>query len=113
VLVASGPNWLGSPQHFFGGVALALAIVVAARWSGTGTAVACALAVGLTSAVELAVELLEYPLLYADHFHASAYYDTLADMGNSLAGAAVGAAVGAVAARRLGRRWKRGREASP
>jgi hypothetical protein len=45
------------------------------------------------STAELLVELIEYPLLYADHFHYGAYYDTLADMANSIVGAIVGAAV--------------------
>jgi hypothetical protein len=95
VILGSGPNWLGSPQHFVGGVGLAAAVVVAARWRGLGGALAFALAVGIASTVEILIELMEYPLLYADRFHASAYYDTLADMGNTLVGGIVGAAIAA------------------
>jgi energy-converting hydrogenase Eha subunit B len=98
-----GPNWLGSPQHFFGGIALALVIVIGARLLRLRPWVGFLLAVGITSAVEITVELVEYPLLYGDHLHATAYYDTLADMGNSLVGAVLGAAVGVSAV------WLRGR----
>jgi hypothetical protein len=94
VLLASGPHWLGSPQHFFGGIGLALVTVVLARWFGISTVIACILAIGFTSAVEIVVELVEYPLMYSGHFHATAYYDTLADMGNSLVGAILGSAIG-------------------
>jgi hypothetical protein len=95
VIIGSGPNWLGSPQHFVGGVGLAAAVVLAARWRGLGTSLAFALAVGIASTVEILIELVEYPLLYADKFHASAYYDTLADMGNTLVGGLVGGGVAA------------------
>jgi len=56
VLVFAGPNWLGSPQHL------------------------------VIGACEIVLELVEYPLLYAGKFHYSAYYDTLADMANSVVG---------------------------
>jgi hypothetical protein len=46
------------------------------------------------SFAELAVELVEYPLLDADRFHRSAYYDTLADMADTLVGAVIGAGAG-------------------
>jgi hypothetical protein len=39
-----------------------------------------------------------------DHFHYSAYYDTLADMANSLVGAVVGALAAVPLMRRLARR---------
>jgi len=48
------------------------------------------LAVGATAAVEIVIELAEYPLLYAGAVHATAYYDTLADMASTLAGALAG-----------------------
>jgi hypothetical protein len=50
--------------------------------------------VGVTSTAEILVELVEYPLLYSDKFHYSAYYDTLADMANTLVGGVAGAAAG-------------------
>lgn len=37
------------------------------------------------------VELVEYPLMYQDDPNLTAYYDTLADLATSLAGAVVGA----------------------
>jgi hypothetical protein len=47
----------------------------------------------VVSTGEIVLELAEYPLLYAGKFHYSAYYDTLADMANSVVGAAIGATV--------------------
>jgi hypothetical protein len=95
MVLAAGPNWLGSPQHVIAGFALALAIVIAARLVGVSAPLAVALAIGVTSTAELLVELVEYPLLYSDKFHYSAYYDTLADMASTLVGGVVGAAIGA------------------
>jgi hypothetical protein len=69
-MLAGGPNWLGSPQHLVGGVGLALVVVVVARLRG-------------------------FELRSRDKFHYSAYYDTLADMGSTLAGAIPGAIAGA------------------
>lgn len=85
------PDWLGSPQHFVAGAILAVAIVLACRRLAVGpTWVVAALAIGVTMAAESAVELVEYPLLYSDSFHKSAYYDTLADIAATLAGAVAG-----------------------
>jgi hypothetical protein len=95
MLLAMGPHWLGSPQHVVGGIGLALAIVVAARLRGVSVWIAVALAIGATSAAEILVELVEYPLLYSDKFHYSAYYDTLADMASTLVGGTAGAGIGA------------------
>jgi hypothetical protein len=50
------------------------------------------------------VELVEYPLLYSDTFHYSAYYDTHADMASTLVGAIVGTAIGAYSIATLRRR---------
>ena len=61
------------------------------------------LAVSLVCTAELVLELVEYPLLYADHFHYDAYYDTLADMANSIVGAVVGAALAIPLRRRFPR----------
>src|SRR5882724_7653622 len=95
MLLAAGPHWLGSPQHVVGGVGLAAAVVVAARFFGVSPWIAIALAIGVTSTAEILVELIEYPLLYSDKFHYSAYWDTLADMASSLVGGIAGAAIGA------------------
>jgi hypothetical protein len=95
MVVAAGPNWLGSPQHFVVGAIAAVVVYVVARsrWLALPEWLAFILAVALVSTAELVVELVEYPLLYADHFHYGAYYDTLADMANSIVGAVVGAAL--------------------
>ena len=106
MVVFAGPNWLGSPQHFVVGAIAAIAVFMAARsrrfdlpdW------LAFVLAVSLVSTAELILELLEYPVLYADHFHRSAYYDTLADMANSIVGAVVGAGIAAIVSRRAASR---------
>jgi hypothetical protein len=96
MVVAAGPDWLaGSPQHFVVGAIAAVVVYVVARsrWLALPEWLAFVLAVSLVSTAELVLELVEYPLLYADHFHHSAYYDTLADMANSIVGAVVGAAL--------------------
>jgi hypothetical protein len=102
MVVSAGPNWLGSPQHFVVGAIAAVAVFAAARskWIRLPEWVAFVLAVSLVSTAELVLELVEYPLLYADHFHHSAYYDTLADMANSVVGAIAGAIVAASFSRR-------------
>jgi hypothetical protein len=96
-LVAEGPNWLGSPQHVIAGLVLAALVAGAARFFGVSTWLATALAIGAASTAEIIVELVEYPLLYSDKFHRSAYWDTLADMASTLVGGVVGAAIGAYA----------------
>jgi hypothetical protein len=95
MVVAAGPNWLGSPQHFVVGAIAAVVVFFVARSRRLALPewLAFILAVALVSTAELVVELVEYPLLYADHFHHSAYYDTLADMANSIVGAVAGAAL--------------------
>jgi hypothetical protein len=106
MVASAGPNWLGSPQHFVVGAIAAVAVFAAARsrWIRLPEWIAFVLAVSLVSTAELVLELIEYPLLYADHFHHSAYYDTLADMANSVVGAIVGALAAATFSRRLVRR---------
>ena len=79
MVATAGPNWLGSPQHVVVGAILALIVYGVMRWRPVR------------------------PLLYADKFHYSAYYDTLADMASSVVGALVGAAVAVPLARRLSR----------
>ena len=80
MILAAGPDWLGSPQHFVVGAIAAAAVYVVA-WSrrlALPEWLAFVLAVSLVCTAELVVELVEYPLLYADHFHYGAYFDTLA-----------------------------------
>lgn len=97
------PDWLGSPQHFVGGFALALVVaLIARRWVAQWWLVA-ALAIGATATAELLIELVEYPLLYSDDPRVSAYYDTLADLADTLAGAIVGAAAALALTRASGR----------
>ena len=96
-----GPDWLGSPQHVVGGVALSGVVVIAAgRWVEHPWLL-LGLAVGVTAAAEIVVELVEYPLLYSGRLHATAYHDTIADMASSIVGALAGAAA-AVALRNRG-----------
>jgi hypothetical protein len=45
-------------------------------------------------AAEALVELVEYPILFGSTATADAYYDTIADIGATLFGAAVGAVLG-------------------
>ena len=78
-----------------GGLGLAFAVVVVARAFGISPWLAIALAIGATSTAEILVELVEYPLLYSDKYHYSAYWDTLADMASTLVGALAGAIIGA------------------
>jgi hypothetical protein len=103
VVVLAGPNWLGSPQHFVVGAIFAVIVFFTARWRRLGPPdwAAFVVAVGVVSTGEIVLELVEYPLLYADRFHYSAYYDTLADMANSVAGAVIGAAVAFLVQRRV------------
>jgi hypothetical protein len=93
MIASAGPNWLGSPQHFVVGAIAAIAVFIVARskWFRFPRWLAFVLAVSLVCTAELVLELVEYPLLYGDHFHYSAYYDTLADMANSIVGALAGA----------------------
>lgn len=92
------PDWLGSPQHFLGGAfAAVLAIVVAARLGVRGPLLLGVLGVGVAMTAEAVVEIAEYAFRIA---HATAYYDTIADLAATLAGAVVGAGVAAVAVSR-------------
>lgn len=102
----AGPNWLGSPQHTGVGAILALVVYFSVRWRRIMLPewAAFVMAVGVVSAAEIVLELVEYPLMYANKFHYSAYYDTLADMANSIVGAIIGAGIAVVLARRLANR---------
>ena len=102
------PDWLGSPQHFVGGFVLALVVTIVARRFVFEWWIVAALAIGVTATAELLIELVEYPLLYSDDPHVSAYYDTLADLADTLAGAIVGAGLGLLLTRGSGRSSRRG-----
>src|SRR5215813_12391678 len=95
-MLAASPNWLGSPQHFVAGLVLTLVVFWLSRRFGLAVLPAAVLAVGVTSTAEILVELVEYPFSTAQ----TAYYDTLADLANTLAGAVLGAAIAVLIARR-------------
>ena len=71
---------------------LAAAVAWVARRRGLSTLLAAVVAVGVTALAELVIEIAEYPVLYADRFHRTAYYDTIADMASTLVGALAGVA---------------------
>ena len=100
------PDWLGSPQHLVAGVVLGAVVVAVARRCVRPPWVLFLFAVGLVAVAEIAVEVLEYPVLYGDDARPSAYYDTVADLLVTLVGGAVGAAatLGVVARRASVRR---------
>ena len=88
------PDWTGSPQHVIAGIVLVLVTyAVAGRRSRTHSLWLAAFAVVVTMAAEAMVELVEYPLLYGDTATASSYYDTIADIGATFAGALSAAVV--------------------
>lgn len=94
-----GPDWLGSPQHFVGGLLVALGVALGAyRWVDRWWLVAL-LAVGVTATAEVVVELVEYPLLYTDGPYLTAYYDPVADLAATLVGGVVGAGIGLIGPR--------------
>ncbi len=94
------PDWLGSPQHFVGG---AFAAVRRDRRRRAALGVRgpllllAVLGLGVAMTAEAVVEIVEYAFRIA---HATAYYDTIADLAATLAGALVGAGVTAVAVSR-------------
>jgi hypothetical protein len=106
VLLAPGPDWLGSPQHFAAGAVLAFVLVlVASRWKAPWW-LAATIAIGVTCTAEIALKLAEY--LYVDltngTISAGAYYDSLVDNTTTLVGALVGAAIGVAAVEYRARR---------
>jgi hypothetical protein len=62
-----------------------------ARRSRIGNLVASGIGIGAALTAQCLWEVGEYLLRYANEPHASAYYDTIADTANSLAGAVTGA----------------------
>jgi hypothetical protein len=93
------PDWLGNPQHVVAGAVLAFVVAQVARawvrpWWARAT-----IAVGAAATAEIAVELVEYVLLYRDHASVREYYDTLADLLSSLIGGLAGAAASLAIAR--------------
>lgn len=87
------PHWLGSPQHIVAGVILAaLVAAIAKRW--VAWPLAALLALSMTMTAEAMVEVAEWPVLYGSNATPSAYYDTIADIGATLAGALAGTVLG-------------------
>lgn len=88
------PDWLGNPQHFVAGVLLALVVGAIGYRMRLGPAwLVAAIAVTATVTAETLVELLEYPVLHPEEHIAHPYFDTIADLANTLVGALVGGAV--------------------
>lgn len=105
------PDWLGSPQHVVGGAVVAAAAVVLARRAGVrGWPLLLVLAVGAASTAEIAVEIAEYFLRRA---HATAYYDTVADLVATLAGAVIGGGAAVLVGERRSARASAERAAVP
>jgi len=75
-----------------GGVVLAGAVVLVGRRWIEEWWLLFGLAIGVSAAAEIIVEIAEYPLLYSGRLHATAYYDTIADMASTIVGAVAGAA---------------------
>ena len=88
--VAMAPDWFGGPQHLVAGFVLAVVVVATARWRRLGLVLSALLAAGAVGLAECLVEIAEYPLLYGDGLHRSAYVDTVADLADTLVGGAVG-----------------------
>ncbi len=95
-------DWLGSPQHLVGGAVLGLAVVLAAARRVRPAWVLAVLAVGVVAIAEIAVEVVEYPLLYADAVTRTAYLDTVVDLATTLVGGVLGVAAGLLAVLRRG-----------
>lgn len=92
------PDWLGNPQHVAAGAVLAFVVAQVTRaWLRPWWARA-SVAVGAAATAEIAVELVEYLLLYRDDASVEEYYDTLSDLASSLVGGVVGAALGLILA---------------
>jgi MYXO-CTERM domain-containing protein len=87
------PDWTGSPQHVAAGALLGVVVYGLAR-RRVRPLLSAAVALVVTMAAESVVELLEYPILFGSTATASAYYDTIADIGATLGGAVVGAVLG-------------------
>jgi hypothetical protein len=95
---AMSPDWFGNPQHVVAGAVLAFVVAQMTRpWVRPWWARA-AVAVGAAATAEIAVELVEYVLLYQQDATVHEYYDMLSDLASSLFGAVVGSALGLVLA---------------
>lgn len=86
-----GPDWLGSPQHFIAGAAVAIVAIRVTRDQPLALWVALVFAVGAAALAESAWEIAEYGLRYAGNLRATAYWDTIADLAATLVGAVLGA----------------------
>jgi cell shape-determining protein MreD len=99
--LALSPDWLGSPQHLVAGAILGFMVGrMASRWV-TQPWLIFVVAVGVVCTAELVVELIEYPLLYSGKPHVSAYYDTLADLADTIVGGVIGAALSLIRRHRV------------
>jgi hypothetical protein len=88
------PDWLGNPQHFVAGVVVALAVGALAYRVRLGAPwLVDAIAVMATVTAETLVELLEYPVLHPERHMENPYFDTIADLANTLPGALIGGAM--------------------
>ncbi|UGS35511.1 hypothetical protein [Capillimicrobium parvum] len=88
------PDWLGSPQHFVAGVLLALAVGALGYRMRLGPPwLVATIAVMATVTAETLVELFEYPVLHPERHMTNPYFDTIADLANTLAGALIGGAI--------------------
>ena len=102
------PDWTGSPQHFVAGLLVAVALMATfeRRQPRMSPLLRAATALLVTMGAEALVELVEYPILYSDRFHSTAYYDTVADIADTVVGAVAGVAIALVVStrRRIDRR---------
>jgi hypothetical protein len=86
------PDWLGSPQHAVGAALLAGVVAwFAPSILRSSFWVSVLVAVSVAMTAEVAWEIAEYPLRYADDPNLTAYYDTVADLTSSLVGGLLGA----------------------
>lgn len=99
------PHWTASTHHLVAGVLLAVVLVLLLRrWTPVWLAFVCG--VVLTLAAELLIELAEYVVLYRNVRTVSAYFDTIADMGMTAAGAVLGGLVAVAVLFARGRRQR-------
>jgi hypothetical protein len=101
-------DWLGSPQHFVGGGAVAAGVMLASVRLGVRPWICLTLGVGTALVAEAVVEVLEYWLFNADlgvRSAAETYYDTIADLANTLVGAITGGLLAALCVMRYRLGW--------
>ena len=86
VILAASVDWLRSPHHAAAGFCLAFVVALAARRRVAGDWLAVILAIGVVSAAEVGLEIVEYMLVYSRTIHQSAYLDTISDLAATLFG---------------------------